>query len=378
MKNFKELLNHISEDVRPNSSIVHSTSKAVFVVGAPGSGKDVIIRGIVNEFAIQEINHNQAYYSLYSDKRKGESNQITEKSSLVVTGPATDIDTIVYVNEGLKNLGYHTSMVFVNTTNEISEYRNYRLTKPMVESVRYEKWCVAQENLDVYGDIFEEYMVFDNIYDLENLKESIDSVHTKIKLFLECSCDPKNTKQDISKYSNVKKKGCGKHLNLLFDNNCPTCQLVRKSDKLDDVRDGDVASNSSRIFRTYEQTQPTIKVSPEKKIPNFQKDKDLNVKPKYNKQGGKIIKVDGVGPTYDSKASNSVYPMSGLGDATYREQKEFKCFRKEIVEGLLDGDDASMGVSGTAGNAMDKEKMDTLNNKALRLSPPRIKKKKVE
>ena len=128
MKNFKELLNHISEDVRPNSSIVHSTSKAVFVVGAPGSGKDVIIRGIVNEFAIQEINHNQAYYSLYSDKRKCESNQITEKSSLVVTGPATDIDTIVYVNEGLKNLGYHTSMVFVNTTNEISEYRNYRLT----------------------------------------------------------------------------------------------------------------------------------------------------------------------------------------------------------------------------------------------------------
>ena len=48
------------------------------------------------------------------------------------------------------------------------------------------------------------------------------------------------------------------------------------------------------------------------------------------------------------------------------------------MEGLLDGDDASMGVSGTAGNAMDKEKMDTLNNKALRLSPPRIKKKKVE
>ena len=369
MKNFKELLNQISEDTTP-------MAKAIFVVGVPGSGKDVIIRSIINEFSILELNHNQAYSILYSNRLIESSTDyktaaIRNHSPIIIAAPATDIDSVLYIKEGLENRGYKTSMVFVNTTNEISIDRNGMLSKSMTESIRYDKWCCAQENLDIYTEIFEDIIIVDNIGTLTNINECIEDVCHKTKLFLERTCKP--TKQDISKFTNGKTGRDTKHSNLLSDNNCPTCQLVRISGKQDDVRYGDVAQNTGYSNRAYhEQTQPTIKIIPQKKIPKFRQDKDA-LKNKYTSSGkdipGKRIGDTGVGPTWSDRPNQG----SGAFGNVQVENKSFAAFRKEIIEGI----EAGSGGLGTVPDASAKEPMDTLHDKALRLSPPRIKKKKV-
>lgn len=359
MKNFKELLNTISEDFGDIGN-----SKAIFVVGVPGSGKDVVIRGIMKDISILEMNHHQAYSVICQGT-------LTDKSPLLITAPATDIDTISQINEDLTKIGYATNMVFVNTTNTISIDRNSKLNKTLSEEIRYSRWCSAQENLDVYTDMFEDIIVVDNIDTLTKFNESIDRVCTKTKLFLECTCKPTNTKQDISKFTNGAAGRDKKHSNLLSDNNCPTCQLVRISGKPDNVKYGDVAQNTGYSNRAYhEQAQPSLKISPEKKIPNFQKDKDSKVKPKYNTQGGKFRPVDGIGDTWSDRPNQG----SGAFGNAQVEQKQFMKFRKEILEGLASGD---TGYELGTVNSTDQEKMRTPLENELSKSPPRIKKKKV-
>jgi hypothetical protein len=51
--------------------------------------------------------------------------------------------------------------------------------------------------------------------------------------------------------------------------------------------------------------------------------------------------------------------MSGLGDVTYREQKDFNNFRKVIKEYKGFQNDVESGVGGVLGGADNKEPMDT-------------------
>ena len=71
--------------------------------------------------------------------------------------------------------------------------------------------------------------------------------------------------------------------------------------------------------------------------------------------------------------------MSGLGDVTYREQKEFSSFRKQINEynGYINqpaGDD--MGVGGVLGGSGNKEPMQTYKDSDRNASIEITKKKK--
>jgi hypothetical protein len=66
--------------------------------------------------------------------------------------------------------------------------------------------------------------------------------------------------------------------------------------------------------------------------------------------------------------------MSGLGDVTYREQKEFSSFRK-FREAIDDPGAVDMGVGGTLGGATNKEPLQTYKD-ADRNIGIQIKKKK--
>jgi hypothetical protein len=60
--------------------------------------------------------------------------------------------------------------------------------------------------------------------------------------------------------------------------------------------------------------------------------------------------VSGVGPEFDTRQQGTVYPMSGLGDVTYRESYN-------------DPSDSEMGVGGTLGGATNKEPMENPKDK---------------
>ena len=215
----------------------------------------------------------------------------------------------------------------------------------------------------------------------EDVQETSKPVHAEAK---SCTCGDKTTSTGWPN----EKGGKYKRLKLL-DNLCPACQLTAKAGREDDVRDGDIASNTKYTFRTYhEAAQPSIEVKPEPQETRFQQDNDKQ-KAKRQKgspaQAGKVLKPAGVSPEYDTRGSGTVYPMSGLGLVTYREQtetkygsaaevtrKSFTQFRKESI----DSPSVEMGVTGGYHGPSNKEPLDTELEKTSNQDSNKKKKKK--
>jgi hypothetical protein len=71
----------------------------------------------------------------------------------------------------------------------------------------------------------------------------------------------------------------------------------------------------------------------------------------------------GIGPEFDTRQQGTVYPMSGLGDVTYREEKNFSKFRKVIKEYNGFQNDQESGFGGTLGGADNKEPIENPKDK---------------
>lgn len=392
-KHAKELMHDTRKGMGLHEDVNRGRFKAIFVTGGPGSGKDIIIREAIAEGRITELNFVQARDYLADKQKLSEKTNdfrreaIRHRGPLIVNGPADDTDKISYIKEELEELGYDTMMIFVNTTNETSKERNSLLSRMMVESVRQDKWLKSQENTKYFTEAFNNFVTFDNTGDIDSKEEDIHDVYESTKKFLDSNIigetaedwlnrrsqdigllfkENRNVQKTTQFVQNRKSIGTKK---FLRDNNAPSVQVGRKAGKIDDVRDGDIASNSSYTFKTYEETgNPKVKVNPPPKEPNFQKDKDKINKFKNkgwaNSPSG-ALKASGVSPEFDTRQQGTVYPMSGLGDVTYREQKEFKNFRK-VIEAIDDPGANDMGVSGTLNGATNKEPLVTPADNKIR------------
>ncbi len=214
----------------------------------------------------------------------------------------------------------------------------------------------------------------------ENVQDTSKTIHAEAA---DCTCGDKTTSVGRTN----QKGGTYKRLRLL-DNICPACQLTAKAGRPDSVTDGDIASNTKYTFRTYhEGSEPTIEVKPEPKEARFQQDND-KIKAKKQKtspaQAGKVMKPAGVSPEYDTRGSGTVYPMSGLGMVTYREQtenkygstaevtrKSFTKFRKESI----DSPSPEMGVTGGYHGPTNKEPPESMLDKTVNQVSNKKKKK---
>ena len=385
----KELMKDVRKGMGMNESVDRGMFKAIFVSGGPGSGKDIVIREAIAEHKIVELNFIQAQDYLADKQKLSEKTNdfrreaIRSRGPLIVNGPADDTDRISYIKEELEELGYETMMVFVKTTNEASKERNSLLSRMMVESVRQDKWLKSQKNTKYFNETFNKFISFDNTGDIDSKEEDIHDIYEKTNLFLdsrslnETAVDwlNRNGKLGINslykEQTNVKStnqfiqnkaRGCRNH-RFLADNNCPGCQLQRKQGRIDSVTDGDVQSNSSYTFRTYEETGPQVKIQPATKEPAFQKDKDqINKKKRWVDSTTGSLRSTGLSPEFDTRQQGTVYPMSGMGDATYKEQKDFKNFKK-FIEAIDDPGANDMGVGGVLGGATNKEPMETINDR---------------
>ena len=292
----RELFHDVRKGMGIHENVNRGMFKALFLVGGPGSGKDVIIREAVAERNAVEIPSSKAFDLLMDKKKLSEDtkdyqlNAIKNRSALVINGASDDKEKITAIKEELEELGYKTMMVFVNTTNEVSENRNKQHSRVISEQIRYEKWKNSQDNLDYFYDLFEFFLEFDNSTNLqesnilikeEKANELSDvsneiSVFFKTKVVTEAARDwlINRGKIDINEDAKSLFKDNLKKKHMLKNNNAPITQVIRKSGKIDDVRDGDVASNSDYIFKTYEQSQPTLKINPKPKVRAFDTDKE--------------------------------------------------------------------------------------------------------
>jgi len=386
---------------------------------------------INSTIAINILNDKHKLFEYSRDSRR---EAIRNRMPLIITGTTNEQSNILAIREELEELGYETLMLFVNTTNESSKKRNEAHERVLSEYVRQQRWDVTQLVAEKYNQEFTKYLEFDNSLDLneaddlektekeedisiiyemsswffdtpveneiaeswlirhkkhninkmfENFitKPTLEKGHTKyvpsIKtnsktVFSEgASCTCRNN----ATYTGQFNKNLGSYKRFgLADNICPSCELVRRQGKPDDIKDGGITSNSGYTFGTYEsRSGPIITTGAGEKESRFQQDADKEKarKQKYKTaEAGKVIKAAGVSPEYDTRGSGTVYPMSGLGNVTYREQSEYKYtntaevihksfskFRKESI----DSPSTEMGVTGGEYGPSNKEPMETLN-----------------
>ena len=423
-KHARELFRDVRGGMGLHESVNHGMFKAIFISGGPGSGKDIIIREAIAQQNAVEITSTTAIsilndkHKLYEFSRDSRREAIRQRQPLIITGTTNEQYNILTIREELEELGYETMMVFVNTSDESSRKRNEGHERMMAESVRKERWEVTQLVAEKFNQEFKKYLEFDNSIDLNEAnefetsekEEDISIIYEMTNWFFDTPVDneiaeswlTRHKKHNInkmfenfitkptsekgykkyvtenkttSKSSNAKAGSCscGSTKGLFTDNICPSCQLVRKAGRIDSVTDGDVASNSGYTFRTYESSEPTIRIKGAEQETKFQQDNDKQKSKKQKAAGaesGKVIKTAGVSPEYDTRGSGTVYPMAGLSNVNFKEQSEhkytstaevtrksFNKFRKESI----DSPSTEMGVTGGYHGPSNKEPLETLN-----------------
>jgi len=206
--------------------------KAVFLAGGPGSGKDYVLDNTLAGHGMTEINSDKAFEYLLDkekldkrmpDNEEEQRNVVREKAKsmtelrqrlalqgrngLVINGTGDDFDKIKRIKEKLEALGYETSMMMVNTADEVSKQRNIdrgqRGGRTVPEDKRKEKWDAAQKSRPQFAELFKDnYAEFDNSEDLRSANPDVvkgkkDEMTTHFKNFQKFISKP--PKNDIAK-----------------------------------------------------------------------------------------------------------------------------------------------------------------------------------
>ena len=426
----KELMHDTRTGMGIHESSYHGLFKAVFVTGGPGSGKDVVIRESIPHQGAIEINSVQAFDYLMDKQKLSETTKdyrreaIRSRLPLIINGPADDHYRMITIKEELEELGYESMIVFVDTTNEASKQRNERLTKMVSESVRQEKWELAQSSKEAYRQNFERFVNFDNSESLESIQEDITTTYQKVDNFLagESYTETANmwlenhVPLNIGSYNSLFKENENVKKNSRFIHRFNESKSIKlrkggsgpaagPGDISPDNRAGDPNADnikwdgrkprSTYTFRTYsEENKPSIQIFPSSKESNFSQDKDKVNRKKYGDKSlkdSRIQSTDGIGATWSTRTSGSgLTGGAGLGDQTYSESIDysnaspastampsggsvnplsnsydtFKKFRKTIKKEAIDDPGANdMGVGGTLGGATNKEPMENPKDK---------------
>ena len=395
----RQLFNDVRKGMGLNENYNRGLFKAIFVTGGPGSGKDIIIREAIAEQKAVEIASNQAYNYLMDKKALSEKSHdfrrecIRNRGPLVINGPADDHSKFITIKEELEELGYSTTMVFVETSNEASQSRNEKLTKMIAESIRQEKWEQAQASKESYRQNFKNFITLNNSGSLEEIQEDITDIYHNLNNFIDNKTYVEeayrwlethgklNTNDSITvlvKENNDVKKDF-RFVQRLKESRgaklrktgspAPDLGSISPDNRGNEANSDDIKwdgrkqrGSFSRGYTATEETQ--IQKFSEPKESNFNKDKEskkrkgLKDAPTVNQR---VRNQSGVGPEFDTRQQGTVYPMSGLGDVTYRES--FKSFGKLIKEFNGFQNDVESGVGGTLGGSDNKEPMENPKNK---------------
>jgi len=196
--------------------------KAVFLAGGPGSGKDYVLDNTLAGHGLTEINSDKALEFLMDkegldktmpahenekkDVVRGRAKNITElrqrlallgRNGLIINGTGDDVEKITKIKKKLEELGYDSSMIAVNTADEVSKQRNIergqRGGRTVPEHIRKEKWDSVQAGRAEFAKMFgPNYMEFDNSEDLRTAapevvkakKEEMLQLFTNVKKFV--------------------------------------------------------------------------------------------------------------------------------------------------------------------------------------------------
>lgn len=125
-------------------------NNAIFIIGGPGSGKDVAIRYISEKYSVKEYTIEQLIKSI---------NKHNVENNFIVKGNAYEESKILEIKSILENT-HITSMIFVDVENSVS--RDRLSIRHISEDLRKERFKSSKENLWVFEGLFDNFYVFDN------------------------------------------------------------------------------------------------------------------------------------------------------------------------------------------------------------------------
>jgi len=153
--------------------------KAFFLAGGPGSGKTFVTRQAFAGTGLKVINSDNAFerglkkagLSLKMPDSEEEARDMVRarakattsnmqdlaiqgRLGLVIDGTGRDYDKINYQNGMLKQLGYDTYMIFVNTSLDVALERNAKRERSVPEYITKKSWTDVQSNIGKFQNLF--------------------------------------------------------------------------------------------------------------------------------------------------------------------------------------------------------------------------------
>ncbi len=179
MKNFQDLQEGLND---PN------IFKAFFLAGGPGSGKSYVVRKTTGGTGLQIVNSDDAFERYLKqaglsqkmpedetaerDVERKRAKKVTKvrqggyiegRLGLIIDGTGKDYDKIAKQSNELKQLGYDTHMIFVNTSLDTALERNAKRPRSVPESIAVKSWKDVQSNIGKFSQHFRQnFIVVDN------------------------------------------------------------------------------------------------------------------------------------------------------------------------------------------------------------------------
>ena len=186
MKTFQDLQEGLND---PN------IFKAFFLAGGPGSGKSFVVRKTTGGTGLQIVNSDDAFEKYLKiaglskkmpaseeeprdierarakkvtkarigDISKGKGGYIEGRLGIIIDGTGKEYDKIAKQSIQLRQLGYDTHMIFVNTSLDVALERNAKRDRSVPESIAVRSWKDVQSNIGKFSQHFRQnFIVVDN------------------------------------------------------------------------------------------------------------------------------------------------------------------------------------------------------------------------
>ena len=162
--------------------------KAFFLAGGPGSGKSYVVRKTTGGMGLKVVNSDDVFEKLLKDAglslkmpaseeeprdadrsraksltKKKQGNYLEGRIGLILDGTGKDYDKIAKQSTELKQLGYDTHMIFVNTSLDTALQRNAKRSRSVPEPIVVQSWKDVQSNIGKFSQHFRQnFVVVDN------------------------------------------------------------------------------------------------------------------------------------------------------------------------------------------------------------------------
>ena len=162
--------------------------KAFFLAGGPGSGKSYVVRKTTGGTGLKVVNSDDAFEKLLRDAnlslkmppeekaprevqrkrakaltKSRRDNYVEGRIGLIIDGTGKDYNKIASQSKDLRQLGYDTHMIFVNTSLDTALQRNAERPRSVPDSIVVKSWNEVQSNIGSFSQHFREnFIVVDN------------------------------------------------------------------------------------------------------------------------------------------------------------------------------------------------------------------------